>query len=88
MIRRVVQLVADDRVLGAEEDLEDAAVGVEARQVEDRRLHPEEVRDPALESVCCLWVPQMNRTDAIPKPHSSRARLDDSTIDRSSARPR
>ena len=39
-------------------------------------------------SVCCLCVPQMNLTDAIPKPHSSSARLDDSMIDGSSASPR
>ena len=35
--RRVVQLVGDDRVLRAEQRLEEPAVGVEARRVEDRR---------------------------------------------------
>ena len=47
--RRVVELVGDDRVLGAEEHLEDTAVRVEARAVEDRRLHAEELRQPLLE---------------------------------------
>ena len=47
--RGVVELVGDDRVLGAEQHLEDAAVGVEAGRVEDRRLGAEEVRQPRLE---------------------------------------
>ena len=38
----VVQPVGEDRVVGAEQRLEDAAVGVEAGRVEDRVLHPEE----------------------------------------------
>ena len=47
--RGVVELVGDDRVVGAEERLEDAAVRVEAGGVEDRVLHPEEGGDPLLE---------------------------------------
>ena len=38
----VVQFVRDDGVLGAEKRLEQAAVGVEARRVEDRVVHAEE----------------------------------------------
>jgi hypothetical protein len=49
--RGVVEFVADDRVTLAKEHLEDAAVGVEARGVEDRRLHPEELTEGALEPV-------------------------------------
>ena len=47
--RGVVELVGDDRVVGSEERLEDAAVRVEAGRVEDRVLHPEEGGDPLLE---------------------------------------
>ena len=47
--RGVVQLVGEDGVLGAQKGLEDAAVGVEARGVEDRVLHAEELRDPLLQ---------------------------------------
>ncbi len=34
------------------------------------------------------WVPQMKRTEAMPKPRSSRARLAEATSRSSSARPR
>ena len=47
--RRVVQLVGHDGVLGTEEGLEDPAVGVEARRVEDRRGQSQEVGETALE---------------------------------------
>jgi hypothetical protein len=47
--RRVVQLIREDRVVGTEQRLEDAAVRVEARDVEDRRLHPEERGDAPLQ---------------------------------------
>ena len=47
--RRVVQLVGDDRVLRAEQRLEDAAVGVEAGGEQDGVLGAEELRDPALQ---------------------------------------
>src|SRR6185369_11094538 len=47
--RRVVERVGDDGVLLAEERLEEAAVRVEARRVEDRVLHAEELRDRVLE---------------------------------------
>ena len=45
----VVQRVGDDRVLLAEQRLEQAAVGVEAGGVEDGVLHAEEARDLRLE---------------------------------------
>jgi hypothetical protein len=45
----VVQLVGDDRVLGAEQRLEQAAVRVEARAVEDRVLRAEELAELAFE---------------------------------------
>ena len=49
-------------------------VGVEARGVEDRVLGPEELAPAACSSSrCTVCVPQMNRTDAIPKPHRSIA---------------
>ena len=39
-------------------------------------------------SLCWVWVPQMNRTDAIPKPHLSRASFAASISTGESARPR
>ena len=48
--RGVVELVADDRVLGVEQGLEDAAVRVEAGREQDRVFGPEPVGDLALES--------------------------------------
>ena len=47
--RGVVERVGDDRVLLAEQRLEEPAVGVEARGVEDRVLGAEEARDGRLE---------------------------------------
>jgi hypothetical protein len=47
--RGVVERIGDDRVLGAEQRLEEAAVGVEARAVQDRILAAEEARQPLLE---------------------------------------
>ena len=47
--RGVVQLVGDDRVLGAQDRLEQAAVGVPARGVEDRVLGAQELGDRPLE---------------------------------------
>ena len=47
--RGVVELVGEDRVVRAEQRLEDAAVRVEAGRVEDRVLHAEERGDPLLE---------------------------------------
>ena len=46
----VVQRVADDRVLFVEQRLEQAAVRVEARRVEDRVLGAEEARSGAASS--------------------------------------
>ena len=65
--RGVVQLVGDHGVLGAQQRLEQAAVGVEARGVEDRVFGAEELAR-ALASSCLWssWVPQMNRTLAMP----------------------
>jgi hypothetical protein len=45
----VVELVADDRVIGPEEHLEDAAVRVEARREEDGVVVAEKLRDAPLE---------------------------------------
>ena len=57
-------------------DLEDAAVGVEAGGVQDGVLGAEELRHAGLRAACgASWVPQMKRTLAMPKPHSSRAAL-------------
>ena len=47
--RGVVERVGDDRVLLAEQRLEEAAVRVEARRVEDRVVRPEERRERLLE---------------------------------------
>ena len=47
--RRVVQRVGDDRVLLAEQRLEQAAVGVERGRVEDRVFRAEEGRQSLLE---------------------------------------
>ena len=47
--RGVVERVGDDRVVGAEQRLEETAVGVEARAEEDRVLGAEERREPLLE---------------------------------------
>jgi hypothetical protein len=67
--RRVVERVGDDRVLLAEQRLEEAAVGVEAGPVEDGVLGPEERADLRPSSVLCAsCVPQMKRTLDIPKP--------------------
>jgi hypothetical protein len=66
--RGVVERVGDDRVLLAEQRLEQAAVGVEARRVEDRVLGAEEAESLASSSLWMSCVPQMKRTDAMPKP--------------------
>ena len=67
MMRGVVQRVADDRVLLAEEGLEEAAVGVEAGGVEDGVLGAEKAAEPRLELACgSSWVPQMKRTEDMP----------------------
>ena len=64
--RRVVELVADDRVVGAEEHLEHAAVRVEARREEDRVVVAQERRHPALE----LEVQLLRAAD---EPHAREA---------------
>jgi hypothetical protein len=70
----VVELVGDDRVLfGAEQGLEQAAVGVEAAAVQDGVLGAEETSEMLASSCLCTdCVPQMKRTDAMPKPSSAR----------------
>jgi hypothetical protein len=55
--RGVVELVADDGVLLAEERLEDAPVGVEAGGVEDRVVGPEEGAQARLELLVDLLRP-------------------------------
>ena len=52
--RGVVERVGDDRVLLAEQRLEEAAVGVEAGRVEDGVLGAEEGREPGLERLVHL----------------------------------
>ncbi len=42
---RVIQLIGDDRILGAKQRFEQAAIGVEAGRVEDRIVHPQESTD-------------------------------------------
>ena len=46
---RVVELVGDDGVLGGEQGLEQAAVGIEARAVEDRVVGAEKAGEPAFQ---------------------------------------
>ena len=54
-------------VLLVEDGLEQPAVGVEARRVQDRVVGAEEPADSrASSSLCTVCVPQMNRTDAMP----------------------
>ncbi len=48
----VVQLVAEDRVVLAEQRLEQPAVGVEARDVEDGVVLAEELGDRPLRAAC------------------------------------
>ncbi len=48
----VVERIGDDRILLAEQGLEQAAVGIEAGGVEDAVLGAEEVGDPALRVAC------------------------------------
>ena len=63
----VVQLVADDRVLLAEQRLEQAAVGVEAATNRGCVSSvPRNWRQRASSSLCTFCVPQMKRTDAMP----------------------
>ena len=64
--RGVVERVGDDRVLLAEQRLEQAAIGVEAGGIEDRVLHAEEREIRASSCLCSSWVPQMKRTEAMP----------------------
>ena len=65
--RGVVEGVGDDRVLLAEQGLEEAGVGVEAGGVEDGVLGAEEAREGAPRAPCASsCVPQMKRTEAMP----------------------
>ena len=66
--RGVVQRVGDDDVLLAEERLEQSAVRVEARGVEDGVLGGQEAGDGRLELGVDRCVPQMKRTLASPNP--------------------
>ncbi len=64
---RVVERVADDRVLLVEQRLEETAVRVEAGRVEDRVVHAEKARRAAPRAPCApICVPQMKRTEAMP----------------------
>ena len=64
--RGVVELVRDDRVLGAEQGLEQAAIGVEAGGIEDRVLHPE----PGGELVLELLVDRLGAADEADRGHA------------------
>ncbi len=64
--RGVVERVGDDGVVGAEQRLEEAAVGVEARAEEDRVLGAEEGREALLE----LLVQRLRAAD---EPHRRHA---------------
>ena len=60
--RGVVERVADDGVPLVEQGLEEAAVGVEARRVEDGVLGAEESGERPSSFLWASWVPQMKRT--------------------------
>jgi hypothetical protein len=84
----VVERVGDDDILGADERLEQAAIRVEAGAVEDRFFSAEEGAETFLSCVWISWVPQMNRTDASPKPQRSSASCAAASTVGWSARPR
>src|SRR5881396_441468 len=65
---RVVQGIAQDRVLFTEQCLEESGIRVEAGAIENRVLRIQEVRDGSLEFFVEVLVPQINRTDAMPYP--------------------
>ena len=56
----------DDRVLLVEQGLEDAPVGVEAGRVQDRVVGLQELGQRRSSCLWISWVPQMNRTLAMP----------------------
>jgi hypothetical protein len=64
--RGVVQRVGDDRVLGAEKGLEQAAIGIETGGEQDRVVLAEELASRISSARCRSWVPQMKRTLAMP----------------------
>lgn len=72
----------------AEQRLEQAAVGIEAGGVEDGVFGAEEVGDGAFELLVQVLVPQMKRTEAMPKPCVSSASLAAWMMSGWSARPR
>ncbi len=63
--RGMVELVRDDGAPFVEERLEDAAVGVEGRGVEEGIVHPQEVGHPALE----LLVDPLRAADEADRSH-------------------
>ena len=66
--RRVIQFVADHGVFRAEQRFKQAAVGVEADGIKDRVFGPEKFGQAASSSLWMSCVPQIKRTDAMPKP--------------------
>ena len=67
--RGVVQRIGNDRVFRPQQRLEQPAIGVETRGVEDRVLHPQRTtRCGASSALCSSCVPQMKRTEAMPNP--------------------
>ena len=86
---RVVQFVAQNGILRAEQGLEEAAVRIEARAVEDGVLRPEgKAATPRSSSRWMSWVPQMKRTELSPKPRSSSPRRAAATMRGSLPSPR
>jgi len=70
--RRVVEGVADDRVLRAEEGLEQPGVGIETARVQDGVLAPDEGGDPPLE----LAVLSLRATDEAHRGHAEPLLVD------------
>ena len=64
--RGVVELVGDHRVLGAEQRLVEAAIGVEAGGIEDGVLHPEPFRELVLQRL----VDRLRAADEADRGHS------------------
>ena len=84
----VIQFVADNGVFGAEDGFKQTGIGIEAGGVEDGVFGAEELGNFLFESLWMSWVPQMKRTEAMPKPRSSRLSLAAWMTSGSPARPR
>ena len=69
---RVIERVADHRVLLVEQRLEEAAVGVETGRIEDRVVHPEERGEPRFE----LLVHGLRAADEAHRGHAVTVAVD------------